>query len=157
MMALGAGDGAPGAGDGAPNDGSSSSASEPLRVLRRIERLMVVFWLLGVVLWLVFLGGFGNVLILTLAAAAGIVSFRGLQRLVWQIGAREAGDLDRRPQILAGLRFVIILLLPAVSLWLTTRQTLALIAGFSSLPLALITEGLSQFVRAPNSEPTNGI
>ncbi len=141
----------------APIDGSSGSDSEPLLVLRRIERLMVFFWLLGVVSWLVFLGGWGNVLILTLAAAASIVSFRGLRRLVWRMGAREGGKIDRRTQFLAGLRFTIVLLLPAASIWLTTRQTLALIAGFSSLPFAVITEGLSQFVRAPRSEPTDGI
>ena len=141
----------------APIDGSSGGASEPRAVLRRIEKLMVVFGLLGVVLWLVFVGGFGNAVILTLASAASIVSFRGLQRLVWRIGAREGGKTDRWSQVFAGLRFGIVLLLPAVSLWLTTRQTLALIAGFSTLPLALITGGFWQFVRAPSSDPTHGI
>ncbi len=125
-------------------------------MLRRIEKLMVLFWLLGGVSWLLFLGGFGEALILTLAAAASIVSFRGLQRLVWQMGVRDGGKIDRRSLVLAGLRFGIVLLLPVASLWLTSRQALALIAGFSSLPLAVMTEGLSKFVRTPSSEPTDG-
>lgn len=140
----------------APVEGSSSSTSEPIAALRRIEKLMVLFGLLGAVSWLVFLGGFGDVLILTLAVAASIVSFRGLQRLVWRMGVRDGGKIDRRSLVFAGLRFGIVLLLPAASLWLTSRQALALIAGFSSLPLAVTTGGLLQLVRTPSSEPTDG-
>ena len=117
---------------------------------------MVLLGFLALVLWLVWQRTLDGAAILTLAAAASIVSFRGLQRLVWRLGPRNGGKIDRRSQVSAGLRFAIILFLPAASLWLDSRQTLALIVGFSAFPLALMTEGVSQFFRTSSPDTPHG-
>lgn len=145
-----------------PSDGASeasgTSEAELVAILRRIEKTMVFWGALGLVLWLGFVRSLDGSAILTLTATASIVSFRGLQRLVWRLGSRDGGKIDRRSQISAGLRFGIILLLPAASLWLDSRQTFALIIGFSALPLALMTEGvLSQFKKPHRSESPDGL
>ncbi len=125
-------------------------------VLRRIDRLMMLYGALGVLVWVVFLSGWREAPVLILATAGGIISFRGLQLLVGQIGARGGEKIDRRRQFLAGLRFGIILLLPVAVLWLDRRQALALIVGFSAFPLALMTEGVSQFFRTSSPDTPHG-
>ena len=140
-----------------PYDGRPSTDEEIRAVLRRIERMMLFWGALALVLWLVFVGSVDGAAILTLTCTASIVSFRGLQTLVWRLGSRDGGKIDRRSQVFAALRFAIILLLPAASLWLDSRQALALIAGFSALPLALMSEGVAQFFTKPRSEPSDGI
>ena len=129
---------------------------EPSVVLRRVERFIYVYGLAGVAFWLVVMGGWIEALILTLTAAASIVSFRGLQGLVGSLAVGDRGKLSRRNKVSAGVRFATILLLPAVSLWLNSRQVLALILGFSSLPLALMTEAAWEFFSPPKSESTDG-
>ena len=79
------------------------------------------------------------------------------QRLVWGLGVRDGGKIDRRSQVSAGIRFSIILLLPAASLWLDSRQAFALIAGFSALPLALMTEGVIQLFSKRRSDSPHGL
>ena len=125
-------------------------------VLRRISRWMMLYGALGVLVWVVFLGGWKEVPVLILATTGGTISFRGLQLLVGQIGARGEEKLGRRRQLLAGVCFGIILLLPAAVLWLDARQTLALIVGFSAFPIALMTEGVSQFFRTSSPKPPHG-
>jgi len=135
---------------------SERRGEEPSVVLRRVERFIIVYGLAGVVFWLVVLGGWIEALILTLTAAASIVSFRGLQRLVGSLAVGEGGKLSRRSKVSAGVRFATVLLLPAVSLWLNSRQVLALIVGFSSLPFALMTEAAWEFFGRSKSESTDG-
>ncbi len=144
-----------GVSEGTPRDGGTAG-DEPARVLRRVERTMAAGGLSGALLWLLFVGGFGEALILTLTSLASIVSFRGLQRLVGRLGAHDGGKFSRRSQLSAGLRFATILLLPAVTIWMTSRQALALIAGFSVLPLGLMSEGLWQLRSTRKAEPTDG-
>ena len=131
-----------------PPEESARAEAEAAAVLRRIGRLMMLYGALGVVVLVVLLGGWREVPVLILATAGGIISFRGLQLLVGQIGARGGEKLDRRGRLLAGMCFGIILLLPVAVLWLDSRQTLALVVGFSAFPLALMTEGVSQFFRS---------
>jgi hypothetical protein len=89
----------------------------------------------------------GGALVLTLAAAASIVAFRGLQRLVGQLaagGPEHRRPIDRRSRRLVGLRFSLLTLAPLASLWMDSERALALVVGFSALPLAVLTEGLLQ-------------
>jgi hypothetical protein len=88
--------------------------------------------------------------VLTLAAAASIVAFRGLQRLVGQLasGAQESPEtrrpIDRRSRRLVWLRFSLLTLAPLLSLWMDSERALGLVMGFSVIPLAAVTEGLLQ-------------
>jgi hypothetical protein len=122
---------------------------EPHRVLRRLERVAVGYGVAGAALLYALRGSLGAALVLTLAAAASIVAFRGLQELVGrlQAGAGRSGtpeSSDRRSRRLVWLRFSLLLLVPLASLWLDSERALALILGFSVLPLAILTESLLQ-------------
>jgi hypothetical protein len=86
----------------------------------------------------------GGALVLTLAAAASIVAFRGLQGLVGQLAAGSRKPIDRRSRRLVWLRFSLLTLAPLVSLWMDSERALGLVIGFSALPLAIVTEGLLQ-------------
>ena len=124
--------------------------SQPVRVLRRLEWTAAAYGFCGAALLLVW-GSAGGALVLTLAAAASIVSFRGLQGLVgsFQAGAERPGQRtssDRRSRRFVWLRFCLLLLAPLVSLWLDSERALALVLGFSVLPLAIMTEGVIQLV-----------
>jgi hypothetical protein len=123
-------------------------------VLRRLEWLAALYGLAGA-LWLLALrGSVAGALVLTLTAAVSIVSFRGLQGLVGQLQAgagrpeprSETRPSDRRSRRLVWLRFSLLTLAPLASLWLDSDRALALILGFSVLPLAIMTEGLLQLV-----------
>ena len=134
---------------------AGASAENTVRALRRIELMALGWALIGLVGWAVFERCVDGLIVLTLAAAASMVSFRGLQRLVWQLGAREGGKSSPPTVLFAVLRFSIVALLPLASIWLDTRQVLALVVGFSALPAALLSEGLLQLLRT-TSERRDG-
>ncbi len=121
--------------------------NEPARVLRRLEWVAAAYGLaatLGILLWR---GSFGAAVVLTLAAAASIVAFRGLQGLIGQLAAGRPGTprtIDRRSRRLVWLRFSLLTLAPLASLWMDSERALGLVIGFSVLPLAVVTEGLLQ-------------
>jgi hypothetical protein len=122
-----------------------SAFSDPERVLRRLEWLAAAYGLAGAILLLLFRRSIVAAVVLTLAAAASIVAFRGLQRLVGQFAAGSPDTrrpIDRRGRRLVWLRFSLLILAPLVSLWMDSERALALILGFSVLPLAAVTEGL---------------
>ena len=86
-------------------------------------------------------------LVLTLAAAASIFAFRGLQTLVGQLAAgspRTPRPIDGRSRRLVWLRFSLLTLAPLISLWMDSERALGLVMGFSVIPLAAVTEGLLQ-------------
>jgi hypothetical protein len=130
--------------------------SAPARILRRLEWLAGGYGLAGAAWLLLFRDSASAALVLTLTAVASIVSFRGLQGLVGQlqagIGRPESRTSDtrrssaRRSRRLVWLRFSLLTLAPLTSLWMDSERALALILGFSVLPLAIMTEGLLQLV-----------
>jgi hypothetical protein len=121
--------------------------SDPDRVLRRLQWLAGGYGAAGA-LWLLLVRRAAvAAVVLTLAAAASIVAFRGLQGLVGQLAAGEPDTrrpTDRRSRRLVWLRFSLLALAPLASLWMDSERALALIMGFSVLPLAAVTEGLLQ-------------
>lgn len=117
---------------------------EPRRVLRRLEWMAVGWAAVGLALCLS--RDPGAVFALTLGAAVSIVSFRGLQGLVGRLGAVAEGTVDPRSRRRIWLRFAFLLLTPLAALWLQPQRTLALIGGFSVLPLAFLTEALIQLI-----------
>jgi hypothetical protein len=105
------------------------------------------YGLAGAVWTLLARGSAATALVLTLAAAASIVAFRGLQGLVGQLAAGRPDTrrpIDRRSRRLVWLRFSLLMLAPLVSLWMDSERALGLVIGFSVLPLAVVTEGLLQ-------------
>jgi hypothetical protein len=134
---------------------AQSTDRDVLAVLRRVERTALLWGLLFVLGWAVVEHSVDGFIVLTLAAAASMVSFRGLQRLVWQLGAREGGKSNRPTILFAVLRLSVVALLPLASLWLDSRQVLALALGFSVLPAALMSEALLQFLPF-RSKPRDG-
>jgi hypothetical protein len=123
------------------------SWSIPARVLRRLEWMAAGFALAGALWILLARRSAGTALVLTLAAAASIVAFRGLQGLVGQLAAGRPDTrkpIDRRSRRLVWLRFSLLTLAPLVSLWMDSERALGLVIGFSVLPLAVVTEGLLQ-------------
>jgi hypothetical protein len=126
---------------------SARSRTEPARVLRRLEWLAGFYGVAGA-LWILLARRSGAAaLVLTLAAAASIVAFRGLQGLVGQLAAGRTDTrrpVDRRSRRLVWLRFSLLTLAPLVSLWMDSERALGLVIGFSVLPLAMVTEGMLQ-------------
>ena len=123
------------------------SWSSPARVLRRLEWMAAGYGVAGAAFLLLGRGSAGGALILTLAAAASIVAFRGLQRLIGQLSAgspEKRRPLDPRSRRLVWLRFSLLTLAPLLSLWMDSERALGLVMGFSVIPLAAVTEGLLQ-------------
>jgi len=130
-------------------------------LLRRLELLAAGWTAVGAAAWLA-AGSPAGALVLTGASAASIVAFRGLQRIVAAIGPRDetrdqtkdtrAGDDDKvrgRPRLATLVRLGLLgALLMAGSFLLDPGLFPALVLGFSTLPAALMTEGLLQAVRA---------
>jgi hypothetical protein len=120
-------------------------------VLRRLEWLAGGYGV-GAALWLLSARrSLAAALVLTLTAAASIVAFRGLQGLVGQLRAGDGrpdhrSSIDRRGRRLVWLRFSLLTIAPLASLWMDSERALALVLGFSVLPLAIMTEGLIQLV-----------
>jgi hypothetical protein len=150
-----------------------ASWSEPVRVLRRLEWLAAGYGAAGALVLLTARRSASGALVLTLAAAASIVAFRGLQGLVGEFAAGEGAGkrlpdetpheksdtrkrLGRRNRRLVWLRFSLLTLAPLVSLWMDSERALALVMGFSVLPVAMVTEGLLQLAHAlihPRAHP----
>lgn len=120
-------------------------------LLRRLELLAAGWTAVGVLAWLA-AGPPAGALVLTGASAVSIVAFRGLQRIVAALGPRdETRDPTRarRPVWAALIRLGLLgALLMAGALLLDRGLFPALVLGFSTLPAALMTEGLLQAVRA---------
>ncbi len=119
--------------------------------LRRIERTAAVWALVAGLGYGLFVSWPGA-LALTVVAAASIVAFRGLQRIVSALGPSQ--DQSERSALGApGIGvFVRLAFLGAVvaagAFWLRPEHMPALILGFSTLPAALTTEGFRQVARA---------
>ncbi len=134
--------------------------------LRRIERIAVGWTVLAAALFTVS-GQPGGALVLTGVSAVSIVAFRGLQRIVTALGpaAPNEGEVQQKHRTIGwrqGLAVLVRLcllgaLLVAGSLYLGQRFFPALILGFSTLPAALMTEGLLQLVRALRGKDHDGI
>jgi len=120
-------------------------------LLLRLELLAAGWTAVGAVALLA-AGAPAGALVLTGASAASIVAFRGLQRIVAAVGPRgETRDPTRarRPALAALVRLGLLgALLMAGSFLLDRGLFPALVLGFSTLPAALMTEGLLQAVRA---------
>lgn len=120
-------------------------------LLRRLELLAAGWTAVGAAGFLAARSPAGA-LVLTGASAASIVAFRGLQRIVAALGPRdETRDPTRarRPMLAALIRLGLLgALLMAGSFLLDRGLFRALVLGFSTLPAALMTEGLLQAVRA---------
>ena len=124
--------------------------NDPDRVLRRLERLAGVYGVAGAAVLLAGRRSVGGAIVLTLTAAASIVAFRSLQGLVGRLqagtgssGTPESSSAGFRRR-LVWLRLPLLLLVPLASIWLDSERALALILGFSVLPLAIMTEALLQ-------------
>lgn len=146
--------------------------------LRRIEGLAVGWLVIGIVAFAV-AGDRPKLVALTLAGVAGIVGFRGLQRVVSALGPdppdepddapeeptdaaasqreteEETDDPTDRPRrggaralALAAGRLLILGAPVGAALLLGTESLPGLIAGYTVVPAALITEGLAEIVRA---------
>lgn len=136
--------------------------------LRRIERTAAV-WAAAAAIVYGALVSWPGALALTAVAGASIVAFRGLQRIVSALGPQEispagrpettettdpAGTQDRRsrfgaPGIGVLVRLAFLGAVVAAGAFLLEPEHLpAFVLGFSTLPAALVTEGLRQAVRA---------
>jgi len=129
-----------------------SGALADVASLRRIERGAAAWTLAGALAY-VALGRFPAALVLTVVSAASIVSFRGLQGIVSAIGPAEQEDREVkvgwRRSLRAFLRLGLLgAFLIACGLLLDRRLFPAIVLGCSTLPAALMTEGLLQAVRA---------
>lgn len=138
--------------------------------LRRIERVAMVWTAVGAVglavvsrvtgaSWGLAALAAG---VLTGVSAVSIVAFRGLQRIVSALGPADQDTRERRTigwrQGLAALLRLCLLgaLVIGGSLRLGPRFSPALVLGFSTLPAALMTEGLLQMVRALRGKEHDG-
>jgi fatty acid desaturase len=130
-------------------------AERPERTLRRLEWMSLAFAAAGL-LGFALTGDLGSCLALTLGAAVSIVSFRGLQGIVGRLGAAADGKVDPRSRRRIWLRFSTLLLVPLASIWLGSDRILALIAGFSVLPLALLAEAFLQIVTSLRAHDNHG-
>jgi len=137
-----------------------------LAALRRIEWLAVGWTVLAATLFVVF-GRATGALVLTGVSAVSIVAFRGLQRIVTALGPADPnqGEVQQKHRTIGwrqGLAVLVRLcllgaLLVAGAFHLGQRFFPALILGFSTLPAALMTEGLLQLVRALRGRDHDGI
>lgn len=150
--------------DRAPGEGEGRLADPA--ALRRVEWIAVGWTALCVALF-VMAGQGVSALVLTGVSAVSIVAFRGLQRIVAAMGPADPNQVEVRHkhrtigwrQGLAVLVRLCLLgaLLVAGWLFVDQRSFPALILGFSTLPAALMTEGLLQLVRALRGKDHDGI
>jgi hypothetical protein len=118
---------------------AASREDDPGPILRRVERLA---WALVLPVaaaagwWL----GWRPALVLTVAAAGSMVSFRGLQRVVDRLRPRPDGAVDRPAGWWIALKLGVLIATFVAAVILGPDYLLALLLGISVLPLALITE-----------------
>jgi hypothetical protein len=166
--------------DGAPETPEEGRLADP-GSLRRIEAMAVAWAVVAGVGWGLAASWTGAA-ILTGAAAASIVGFRALQRIVSALGPTEnqiedqpagppdptddpepAGSHDRRSGLGApGIGFLVRLgllgaAIAAGAFLLEPEHFPAVVLGFSTLPAALIIEGLWQIVCALREKRGRGI
>lgn len=123
--------------------------------LRRIERT-AAGWAVVAAIAYAALVSWPGALALTAVSAASIVAFRGLQRILSALGPQEdlPATLDRRSRLGApGIGVLVRLaflgaVVAAGGFLLEPEDLPAIVLGFSTLPAALVTEGLRQAVRA---------
>jgi len=141
-----------------------------LAALRRIERLAAGWTVLAAALFVVF-GRATGALVLTGVSAVSIVAFRGLQRIVTALGPADPnqgpnqGEVQQKHRTIGwrqGLAVLVRLcllgaLLVVGAFHLGQGFFPALILGFSTLPAAMMTEGLLQLVRALRGKDHDGI
>lgn len=157
--------------DGAPGTPEEGRLAD-LGSLRRIEAMAAGWAVVAAAGWGL-AASWRGAAILTGAAAASIVGFRALQRIVSALGPTEdqienqptgrpdttedsepAGSHDRRSGLGApGIGFLVRLgllgaAIAAGAFLLEPEHFPAVVLGFSTLPAALVTEGLWQVVRA---------
>jgi hypothetical protein len=113
--------------------------------LRRVARVAAAWAALGASLYLA-QGAWRGALTLTLAAAASIVGFRGLEGLVRRLRPDAQGGIGEGAGVGFHVRFLVLLAALILALILGGRDHLALILGLTALPLAVITEALIQLV-----------
>lgn len=139
-----------------------------LASLRRIE-ILAVAWAAAAGLGYGVGRSWAGAAVLTGASAASIVAFRGLQRVVSALGPEEpagrspgpelakpepdtgkiAGKIGWRTGLGALVRLGLLAgIVAAGSFLLEPEHFPAIVLGFSTLPAALMTEGLWQVVRA---------
>lgn len=122
---------------------------EGWRTIRRIEVLALAWAAVGAVAFLA-AGRPRGALVLTLAALTSIVAFRGLQRVIYALGPaserRKRGAWRR--VLLVLLRYLLLGGTIATAFLLAPNELLGLIAGFTTLPAALMSEGVLQLARA---------
>ncbi|MFW6012182.1 MAG: hypothetical protein ACOC92_00560 [bacterium] len=140
----------------AARDGSSHREADDVRraersgraTIRRVELFTVAWTVLG---GLAFLGAGRprGALVLTLCGAVSIVAFRGLQGLVAALGpvSERSKPGAWRRGLLAMARWGLLGGAVAAALRFAPSELLGLIAGFSTLPAALMTEGALLLVR----------
>lgn len=139
--------------------------------LRRLE-LVAVAWTVAAALAYGLARSWTGALVLTGASVASIVGFRGLQRIVSALGPAEpagespappvpevaepapsagedAGTIGWRPGLGALVRLGLLGLIAGAGAFLLDPEHFpAIVLGFSTLPAALMTEGLLQALRA---------
>ncbi len=135
-----------------PPGASAGGALADLASLRRIERSAAA-WTAAGALAFAATGRFAAALVLTGVSAASIVGFRGLQGIVSAIGPAAQGDREAEVGWRQGLKASVRLgllgaFLTATVFLLDPGLFPAIVLGCSTLPAALMTEGLLQAVRA---------
>lgn len=123
------------------------------RSLRRIEVMTVVWAVIGVAVFLVYERG-SDAFSLTVATAAVIVSFRGLQGIVAELGPDE--KRAKRASKLFVLRTVLLFVFLVLGAHWASSSALGLIAGLTTLPAALMTEGMLQAIRTLQGNTSDG-
>ena len=108
--------------------------------LRRLGWWAAGWSLLGVVAFLA-AGRAGDALVLTGVAAAVIFAFRGLEGVVRRLRAEEVeGEVRRHGEHRLAWRWLLLAAIPVTTIFLGSERLLAVIAGVSVIPLAVISE-----------------
>jgi hypothetical protein len=123
--------------------------------LRRIEIVALVYTVAGAIAFAVAGRGEGA-LVLTLLGAATIVGFRSLQGLVARLHATDSGRVGWRSVLLLLFRMALLGGAVLAAVMRGPENILALLAGVSALPAALVTEGLLQLVSALQARDSDG-
>lgn len=140
-----------------PEEAAAAAAAEVdgQRSLRRIEILTAFYAVAGAVAFAL-RSRFESALVLTLLGVAAILAFRSLQGLVSRFGAARTGRVGGATRLLLWLRTALLVAAVLAVLILGPENNLALVAGVSTLPAALLTEGAVQAARALVGRQSDG-